>query len=228
MTPASPLDGDPTESRGARHAALLLHALTDEDRAWMLNAMPPAERRSLQRLLLELAAMGIERDPALIAQATAEAPTPADRPVTTSAPDAKTWDEPDAHARPFSHLDGGQIRTLAGALGDEPPVLVARFLCIDAWHWRAALLDELGPVSRRRVEAALAECAEDAIAPALRVALLQEVLAKWREHGNALATEERSSPTRRQRLGHGLGEFAGRLFGHIAQVRTARRGPVRS
>jgi hypothetical protein len=49
-----------------RRAALTVHALTDADRAWILDHVSDDQRLNLQTLLEELTALGIPRDPELI------------------------------------------------------------------------------------------------------------------------------------------------------------------
>ncbi|MGJ3703995.1 hypothetical protein [Variovorax sp. AFSI2.2] len=149
-----------SETGGARHAALLLHAMAPADRAWMLDALDPSEREGLLRLLAELEALGMERDATLIAEATASASQPPPLP-----------DEAILLA-----LDGSQLHELVQCLRAESAGLIARWLHLADWPWREELLAALEPAQRRRVDAALsAMSAEDSTPPAMRAALIEAV-----------------------------------------------------
>lgn len=180
MIPISGLSG---EQRGARHAALLLHAMAPADRAWMLDALPPGERVELQRLLAELEALGIERDPALIDAATVS--DEFDAPVVSSfraAPGeapvrAALSDEALLHA-----LDDEGVAALARIVRTEPAGLVAEWLSLATWPWRDALLQTVEPAQRRRIETHLANMPAAAqTPPGLRQALISMVAARLRE-----------------------------------------------
>ncbi|RSZ40094.1 hypothetical protein EJO66_08105 [Variovorax beijingensis] len=155
------------ETGGARHAALLLHAMAPADRAWMLNALAPSEREGLLGLLAELEALGMERDPTLIAEATAGAPQPPSLPLSDEAV--------------LLALEGSQVHELVECLRAEPPGLIARWLHLADWPWREELLAALEPAQRRRVDAALsAMSAEDSTPPAMRAALIEAVATQVR------------------------------------------------
>lgn len=84
--------------RGARRAALVLHALNMQDRQWLLQRLGEAQRLQLQGLLDELSTLGVEVDRADIPALLAPAPLQA-APVPSAAapePDWATWlaDEP--------------------------------------------------------------------------------------------------------------------------------------
>lgn len=162
------------ESGGARHAALLLHAMAPADRAWMLEALPAAERDELQGLLAELEALGIASDPTLIADATASTArsAPAQR--------APMSDEEMLHA-----LDGAQQSAMIRLVRAEPVGLIAAWLRVADWPWSEGLLNALEPGHRRRVEAALSAAASSSTPPALRAALIAAVAARLREQASA-------------------------------------------
>jgi hypothetical protein len=164
-----------SESSGARHAALLLHAMAPVDRVWMLDALPPTEREDLQRLLAELGALGIERDPVLIADATAG---PSDS-ATASLPEfdidvrqlVPMSDEAWLHA-----LDAGRLQALIQCMRAEPAGLVAEWLRLADWPWREELLAALEPVQRRRIEAILvASTTASNTPPGMRAAMISAV-----------------------------------------------------
>jgi hypothetical protein len=168
------------ESHGARHAALLLHAMSPEDRSWMLGALPAPERAGLLPLLAELEALGIERDPALIDDATARVPF-AEMPeqdVAAMAPQPfPVSEEAMLHA-----LDDNQVRELAACLRTEPAGLIAEWLRLADWPWREDLLAALEPGQRRRIEASLSATAPGfQTPPGMRAALISAVAARLRE-----------------------------------------------
>lgn len=167
---------DPAEPvRGARHAALLLHAMAPADRDWMLQALPPQERAELEPLLVELEALGIARDLALIEAATALAPE--QRPAVGPPPPVAMSDEAMLHA-----LGEERVAALAALLRAEPAGLVAEWLSLAAWPWREALLQAMEPMQRRKVEAHLAAMPADATTPpGMRAALVSAVAARLRE-----------------------------------------------
>lgn len=168
------------ESRGARHAALLLHAMSPEDRSWMLEALPASERADLMPLLAELEALGIETDPALIDDATAGAPSAAmpEQEFAAVAPQPfPVSDEAMLHA-----LDDNQVRELVACLRTEPVGLVAECLRLADWPWREDLLAALEPGQRRRIEASLSATAPGfQTPPGMRAALISTVAARLRE-----------------------------------------------
>ncbi|MGM9485059.1 hypothetical protein ACS5PN_27970 [Roseateles sp. NT4] len=59
-------------SSGLRRAALALHALSAEDRAWLLQRLSPAQREALDALLVELKELGIPPDQGVIRAALSQ------------------------------------------------------------------------------------------------------------------------------------------------------------
>jgi len=174
--PGSPRMADPdvtvSESSGARHAALLLHAMVPVDRAWILEALPPAQRTGLQALLAELEALGIERDAALIADATASAAS-----VELRQP-APVSDEDR-----LCMLNEVQLGEFVRLMRIEPAGLIAEWLRLADWPWRERLLAALEPGQRRQVEANLASTgAGYRTPPGLRAALIAAAAARLRDH----------------------------------------------
>lgn len=198
MTPAAHAPGSPfadaieaEASGGARHAALLLHAMAPVDRAWMLDALPLAQRDVLRRLLAELEALGIASDPGLIADATAGVPGD-EAQVPRRAPMS---DEEMLHA-----LDHEQLGVLVRLMRAEPAGLVAAWLRVADWPWRQDLLAALDPRDRWRVEAALASAVAGRTAPALGAALIAVIATRLRERASA----EVPAPRRLHPLGRSL------------------------
>lgn len=168
------------ESRGARHAALLLHAMSPEDRSWMLEALPASERAGLVPLLAELEALGIERDPALIDDATADASSaamPEQDFAAMGLPQVAVSDEAMLRA-----LDGSQVRELVACLRTEPVGLITEWLRLADWPWREDLLAALEPAQRRRIEGKLLAIGPGLQAPpGMRAAMISAVAERLRK-----------------------------------------------
>jgi hypothetical protein len=162
------------ESGGARHAALLLHAMAPADRAWMLEALPATQRDELQQLVAELETLGIASDPELIANATASIGRHAQPQRVPMS------DEEMLHA-----LDDAQLSAMVRMMRAEPIGLIVQWLRLADWPWRDRLFDALEPGHRRRVEAALSVAAPPPAPPALRAALIAAVAVRVRGDASA-------------------------------------------
>ncbi|MFS2205174.1 hypothetical protein [Variovorax sp. Varisp36] len=193
----------PQETGGARHAALLLHAMTPLDRGWMLNALPVCEREEMRRLLAELEALGIERDATLIAEATAHV-------QAGSAVSDESM---------LMTLDESGVQRAVEYLRAEPVGLIAHWLQIAAWPWRDALLRAMEPVQRRRLEGAMAEqsSAMDgfAVPSGLRAALIEGVA----QHVRSAPAAAKLPPAPWKRIRQSFS----RLWGHGASARSTRK-----
>lgn len=123
MTTAS--GGDPQP----RQAALLLSAMSEHDRAWLLAQLPATDRATLLPLLGELEVLGIPVDEELLrAVRTGADPRtrlPGHGQADTSDEDAILCASPVA---------------LAGVLLHEPVELTAQLLRIRAWPWQGEIL----------------------------------------------------------------------------------------
>lgn len=112
---------------GMRRVALALHALAAEDRNWLLQQLPAADRQGLDALLRELQELGLPPEPELIDELLAQA-TATRKPVEGAAGD------PVALARVLQH---------------EAPVLQGLFLsalqAIEQEQVRKHWQDELHP-----------------------------------------------------------------------------------
>lgn len=136
------------EAGAARHAALLLHTVSDDDRAWLLSRMDGAERARLQGLVDELRTIGIPPAPELLDELG---------PIATVRSGAAP-----AGRGGLQHADAA---ALAGVLAAEPAELIARVIALGPWPWTGALLARLGALQRQQVMdrvAALARAPERA------------------------------------------------------------------
>ncbi|SFD93497.1 hypothetical protein [Paracidovorax konjaci] len=130
-----------------RRAALLLHALSAEDRRWILQQMPEVQRQALQALLSELKALGIPPDKASLEKL----PPASDRQHSPGQPQAEAPREESAEQTDLMALDTAGVASLALAWRAQPALLVAQALCLRPWPWRAALLERLPALQRQRV-----------------------------------------------------------------------------
>ncbi|GAB3771675.1 hypothetical protein GCM10028796_40920 [Ramlibacter monticola] len=138
----------------AHRAALTLHALSGDDRAWVLEALSSQQRSVLKPLLGELDELGIPREADLLrglAGTGSEAAIPAS----------------DA----LQALDDPGVRRLANLLAAEPPRLAAALLAAGSWPWGGQLLAGLPQAMAQEVES-LARSASPAVA--LQAAVVAE------------------------------------------------------
>jgi hypothetical protein len=127
-----------------RQAALLLHALGEDDRRWLLAQLPEAQRLVLEPLLRELRALGIPADQQLLAQLNPGSEAVLETPSASSSP-----------ARDESVVMHASAEHLAPILRGEPPQLIARLLALRSWPWAADLLQLLPDAKARDVKARL-------------------------------------------------------------------------
>jgi len=153
-----------------REAALALHALGSDDRAWLIERLTPAQQRAVAPLLAELAELGIPADARLVDEALHQSAR-----SNTS----------DAQQR-IAALDAAQV---AGLLRGEPASFVACVLGLAAWPWARGYVERLEATARRQLEDALHE-APAATAP-LRAWLLETLAGRIDAGAIALDAPER-------------------------------------
>lgn len=107
---------------GHRQAAVALHALTEADRAAILNDLPMPDQEMLRGYLEELQALGFESG----------------------------GREFDALAETPAGLEAASASALFSVLEHEPTMLVAQVLALQDWSWKAELL-ALFPSARREL-----------------------------------------------------------------------------
>lgn len=134
-------------SAGMRQTALLLHGMSAEDCAWLLEQLPQYQSASLKVLLDELHQLGIPCDVELLNQAitaplAANAKTPDILPVGT---------QPGAYEHNIALLDNANAQSVFECLKSEPALLVGKLLKIKPWPWHNELLDQIGIVKRRQI-----------------------------------------------------------------------------
>lgn len=157
------------ELQPLRRAALRVHTLPEADARWLLDALSARERAALEPLLDELRALGLPRDPALLAGLELPARAPAPR----------------CGNHLLARLDRRGLARLESLLRAEPRCIATAFLAAGPWPWRTRIARSLGI-------ALPAQPRETPVAPALRDALLRTI-------GEALAVhpaDARGAPAR--------------------------------
>lgn len=136
----------------ARRAALLLHALPQPDRAWIVGQLGEQERAVVEILLRELRGLGIPADRALVDEVIApgRASSPSASPAAAHV--AGSPARPDPSSDRLAALAHADPARLAAILRDEPAGLIARLCSIREWPWRHAMLQQLGEKRRRVAE----------------------------------------------------------------------------
>lgn len=145
-----------------RRAALTLYAANTEDREWLMSRLPGRDRPLLEKMLSELASLGMPRDPSMVRSALRELPQTAEPP----------FGEPQNAARLLQTMDAD---ALADVLHREPPVLVACALALTPLRIGAMVLDRLPPALRRQVQSIRDAAPSGSAPPRLRAALLKQL-----------------------------------------------------
>lgn len=141
-----------------RRAALALYAANTEDREWLMSRLPGRDRPLLEKMLAELASLGMPRDPSMVRSALRESQRPSG--------------EPQNAARLLQTMDAD---SLADVLHREPPVLVACALALTPVRIGAMVLERLPPGLRRQVQSIRDADGSDPAPPRLRAALLKQL-----------------------------------------------------
>lgn len=136
----------PIRAGDSHKAALLLHALSESDRAWLLGQLPLPQQQQLQTLLDELEILHIPVDRDFVRQVMAAS--------AAGASQSKS-DTDDA-------LESADPRALAQVLNTEPVELVASLIAMRTWPWKERLLSELKDAKRSMVLARLGQTSASA------------------------------------------------------------------
>jgi hypothetical protein len=169
-------------SDGLRRAALMLHAMPRADRAWALRSLEPCERTSIEPLLAEIDALGLEPDPSLIEAALS------DERVRLVTPPVSTA-QSDASPPGMADTDPAEI---ALVLEHEAPRTIAVILAAFDAARASSILDALDDALGDRIVSALRVGAEgnghgvgDETRQALLRALQARLDARWHASQNA-------------------------------------------
>ncbi|MBL8515551.1 MAG: hypothetical protein JNM76_01170 [Betaproteobacteria bacterium] len=141
-----------------RHAALIVHALPEAERGWIMGVLADHERQLLSPLLMELVQLGIPADTTLVGSVIAADHRSSSAPIPHSSADDPG--ETQLLRSERYALDGTLIKVLARELSGEPTEMIALLLAADDWPWKTELLKKLPATVRVNVEAALGMVAE--------------------------------------------------------------------
>ncbi|MFM2450552.1 MAG: hypothetical protein RIS44_3002, partial [Pseudomonadota bacterium] len=121
------------EGMPQRQAALLLHALSQSDQAWILAALPEHDNRELTVLLQELRDMNVTPDPSWVTQWLPQTPlkqeTLPEMTLCQTHAMGSTSLGSKSHAE-LTDLKPHQVTDLASLLSAEPVYLTSRLLRI--------------------------------------------------------------------------------------------------
>lgn len=128
------------DSRGAHRAALLVHGMGAEDRAWVLTRLPLEERAVVELLLRELKELGISSEvpAAALAPAAFQGASNQNSEAGSAPADGLDADRTDA-------VDPDRALVI---LAGSSPALAAAVLGCAAWPWRSGALARLDPAVR--------------------------------------------------------------------------------
>jgi hypothetical protein len=147
---------------GYRRAAVALHALSEEDRHWMLAELPAADKATLAQYLEELKGLGF----------TTEAAVQHDSlfgKVAKAVPN-----QPSDFVRDATALE------MLSVLEGEPSSLIAQLMAIRNWRWREGFLRLCSPIRQDRIRAAIS--ATTCVAPARKAFLLEAIGNRLKEN----------------------------------------------
>ena len=145
-SPASPAESE-MQTAGLRRSALILYAMTSEDREWMFERLPAKVRALLDPMIGELRELGVATDRALLRDAMRQA-------ESLQAEDSTPVAESDDQA-----LEQFSSEVMARALNAEPAALIAKLLNCRSWSWRDPVMRQMGAHKRRQIQDALEVCA---------------------------------------------------------------------
>jgi hypothetical protein len=174
------MSAGPAPQVAARRAALALHALGEEDRAWMLAQLQPQHRDLVEPLLGELRELGMQPDPRALEDVENETAVPVSASMR------------------LASLARAEMQTLARVLEQEPPEVTRALLFAADPAWRRVLLGALDPAFALQVgRLAPAVPAAPALQRALAVAVERKFLERQAEARRRPAWWKRGSLRRR-------------------------------
>ena len=152
------------EGMPQRQAALLLHALSQSDQAWILAALPEQDSSELTTLLQELRDMNVTPDPSWVVQWLPQTSLKQE-----TLPEVKrgqahavgsTSLASKSHAE-LMELKPHQVSELARLLSGEPVHLTMCLLRIQPWPWREKLLSQMSASAQMRLRQSLRDLTAD-------------------------------------------------------------------
>lgn len=163
---------------GVKRAALVLHGLQAEDRAWLIAQLDEAQREPLKKSLGELAALGVPRDASLLHAVL---------------PQETSGDEESAsHER----LMRASAPMVLAALQGQAVEAIAMLLRVQPWPWREAVVQQWSRDFTKKP--GLLEPGFGEPGPSLRKALLDAVAERIGSAPEGGATAVSSTPAPRR------------------------------
>jgi hypothetical protein len=153
------------EGMPQRQAALLLHALSEADRTWVMAALSEQERMELTVLLQELQDLNLPADPSWLAQWLPPMPTTETGLAQVQSESSGASDSALSASHSYSQLmalQPNQVSELARLLSAEPIQITLRLLRIQPWPWREKLLGQMSASAQMRLRQSLRELTADA------------------------------------------------------------------
>jgi len=168
-----PLLNTATQEAGLRQSALLLHAMQQQDRQWLLDQLPVAQKSQLVSLLDELQTLGIPQSPDLLQTAISQADAAREE---TAVREEAELDPATRQIRALDRIPPHERAPawvkLCAVFKEEPAGLLAQVIQMHDWSWKEAAMKSLTPRKRARVE----ELAANSLrGPDLHAALLDAV-----------------------------------------------------
>jgi hypothetical protein len=145
-----------------RRAALTLYAAHPDDREWMIARLPSDDRLELEKMLAELASLGMPRDPEMVRSALREPANGA--PVTPSST---------PHFPAF--LLSAELDAMAELLRQETAMVSVFALALMPEGSASAVLGRLPPVLQRELQSLRGAMTGCDVPPRLGAALLEEL-----------------------------------------------------
>ncbi len=158
-------------SSGYRRAALALHGLAQQDRAWILKELPDTDKVVLTQLLDELDELGFSGDAAEAVHADGAASSASVTP-NGSQPEAKSTSR-------LEQIRRASAEDMFAILENEPGSLTAQILSMESWPWATRFLGLFPEARRVRISAMISHGQE--IIPARHAFLLQSMAERLAE-----------------------------------------------
>lgn len=175
-----------TEDR-TRRAALMLHALPQLDRNWLLSQLPKQDQALLMALVDELVHLGIPPNREFVEQALGATSAPMSVDVEIQGAALELAFAPtltnivpttDTDIEYFENLTAARKTCLLGVLSHEPPLLIARLMQMRPWSWSDSVRVGLHTELRKQVDNLLVSPEVFPKGPILENALLRVLRAR--------------------------------------------------
>jgi hypothetical protein len=171
-----------------RHAAVLLHAMSTDDREWIMGQLSESHRAQLKPMLAELSDLGIPRQQDLLQQLHDRAM------ATVDTAEALNEAPAEAPSSANGRVSRASIPQLKAVFLHESPAFIAAALYGLPADRRSAVMAVLAPGKAERVEARLARPVAPALAEAA-LALVADALKDSAPEPSAAPDKRKPAPT---------------------------------